>query len=910
MRQIDRFVSAASLPVGRLLELAGLKGALLMEAAAEIECRALNAHREIGIVLPELERGLGAANVSTGDGASSPADWLVGLLADSVVNAIAPRTKKKRTSPRESLAASLRPSRTLASTLSLLRELCRSDGARVTEALAAPGASYFLVHAPIDLEYALQRPARVPFVDNLQRAREIMRMTGGRVLPLVPFDPRRPGALAYVREAMSRGFAGVAFEPRGGVRVIGNAGGAERRSIERALIDLYSYCTESDVPLYIPAESPLDEAADPRVRLRDIKKVLATRRFARLRLCIGGVGSLDGWGGAKRNDRAAFARSAAGMAVGLAESYPNVFCDVGAAWPDGTCNPTHIAERVADAARRRRAIEGKLIGFEQPTGVVEWLQLPLRAESPSGWSADEVETLRSSMERAAPSMATRTLAVEPTSMRYDCLVLGAGISGMTTARNLCGWRRADGTSPSVLVLEGSQRVGGRMHTLRGAGLPIPVEMGAELIHRPEGDQNSGHFRLWDEVHRYGIETRPIDKLSANYVFLRQWTSNPSGQRLRGAMGTCLDLDVGYAKRVLEAAMRHRGGVDRSARDLRDALLADFNAKRANAEDMADYLMTGTVPGDLSDLSVAGLASDRVKEQEFSAEEYHVAQGYDLVPRMIGQGVPVEFGAVVRRVEWWNVAGDSGVRVFTDDGRTFEARTAVCTFSIGVLRHGDVEFARVAPDAPFEGLPASKREAIEHIGFGAESKLIMQFKKRFWPDDFAILSSPGRGMRAGRSFFNPSYRAPGSPAILTAFLTRSTAEAFDALVREPERWKGDGRAEDAIEAFIRDNVLADLAECLELRAAQRPKLDDVIYWHCRCWGNDPLVRGGTSYLRFVPGTSADAMYRVRAALADPTDTLPIFWAGEAAAVGTNPWSVHGAHMSGIAAGLAVAGFLAS
>lgn len=915
MRQIERFVSAASLPVSRLLEHAGLKGALLAEASAEIEARALAAQRQSSIAVPAP----GASAPGRVDDGGEPVDWLVRMLADSVVRALAPATKR-RESPRAALAGSLGGSRKLQRTLGALRELCRSDGARVTEALAAEGAPAFLVHAPIDLEYTLGRSSRLPITETLLRAREIMRLTQARVLAFVPYDPRRPAALAIVREAMSRGFVGVVFEPRDGTRIIGNAGNARAKEIERRLIDLYSYCAEANVPLLVPCESAFDEGKpDARGRLRDLKRLLGTRRFGRLRLCIGGVGSLDGWSAAKRGDRAAFARSEAGLALGLAETFSNVFCDVSGTWPDGKQNASAIRARINDAAQRKRAIDGKLISAGRDDTLVEWLRFTSLAQAPTGLDEAEESAILASLAnvRAGDGEArvrslgavSRSLASAATAV-VDCLVLGAGISGVTAARDVASWRRRDGTSPSVLILEASQRIGGRMHTLRDARLPIPVELGAELIHRPEADQASGGFRLWDEVRRYGLETRPIDKTSSNLVFLRNWSSNTNGPKLRGALGTCSDIDVGNGKRVLDSCMRTRHGDDRSALVHREVILDDFNARRANAEDMADYLLTGTVPGELEDLSVAGLASDRVKEQEFSSEEYHVAAGYDTLPAFIASGVPIEFGADVRRIEWWNVPGDAGVRVVTADGREFVGRTAVCTFSIGVLCRAGIEFARVAPDAPMDGLPPAKREAIARIGFGAESKLVMQFAARFWPDDLSILSSPGRGMRAGRSFFNPSYEAPGAPAILTAFLTRRSAEEFDALVGDAERSKGDGKPEAHIEDYLRDRVLADLIEILDLPAAKRPALKDVTHWHCRCWGNDPHVLGGTSYLRFVPGTSCATMRSVRAALADARETQPLFWAGEAAAVNTNPWSVHGAHMSGVAAGIQVANLLAA
>jgi monoamine oxidase len=66
------------------------------------------------------------------------------------------------------------------------------------------------------------------------------------------------------------------------------------------------------------------------------------------------------------------------------------------------------------------------------------------------------------------------------SRTYDVVVVGAGAAGLAAAAELA--RRGK----SALVLEARKRVGGRVWTLDVAGLPVPVELGAEFIHgRPE-----------------------------------------------------------------------------------------------------------------------------------------------------------------------------------------------------------------------------------------------------------------------------------------------------------------------------------------------------------------------------------------------------------------------------------------
>ena len=56
------------------------------------------------------------------------------------------------------------------------------------------------------------------------------------------------------------------------------------------------------------------------------------------------------------------------------------------------------------------------------------------------------------------------------------LVIGAGAAGLAAARVLTAAGRP------VRILEARDRIGGRIHTLRHASLPLPIELGPEFVH--------------------------------------------------------------------------------------------------------------------------------------------------------------------------------------------------------------------------------------------------------------------------------------------------------------------------------------------------------------------------------------------------------------------------------------------
>src|ERR1700730_11314790 len=77
---------------------------------------------------------------------------------------------------------------------------------------------------------------------------------------------------------------------------------------------------------------------------------------------------------------------------------------------------------------------------------------------------------------------------------FDVVVAGAGYAGITTARDMCD------RGLSVLVLEASERVGGRAYSCLFSGRDELVEHGAQWI-----NQTVSH-NMRREIQRYDIET--------------------------------------------------------------------------------------------------------------------------------------------------------------------------------------------------------------------------------------------------------------------------------------------------------------------------------------------------------------------------------------------------------------------
>lgn len=281
------------------------------------------------------------------------------------------------------------------------------------------------------------------------------------------------------------------------------------------------------------------------------------------------------------------------------------------------------------------------------------------------------------------------------------IVVGAGISGLTAGNAL--------TSAGVdcVVLEARDRLGGRLHTIDLAG--IPVDMGGSWIHHPVGNP----LRAFAE--QAGIICRDADPVPT----LTGYDCGEGRRLSRDEVEATLAMayeDFPAAVEKLRVDLGPRASVAEAVEVfLTGRGLAPHEARRARQS------MRAVIEAEAADMSETQSLQWMWNEFEYDGNYFGVlpAGGYRSVVEAMADGVDVRLGVEVTDVE----ITSGGVVVRTADGGAEEASQVVVAVPLGVLKRGAPRFT--------PSLPADRLAAIERLGFGHFEKVSLRFDEPFW-----------------------------------------------------------------------------------------------------------------------------------------------------------------------------------
>ena len=430
--------------------------------------------------------------------------------------------------------------------------------------------------------------------------------------------------------------------------------------------------------------------------------------------------------------------------------------------------------------------------------------------------------------------------------RLDAIVIGAGAAGLAAAEVLS----REGLA--IEILEARSRIGGRIHTLRPRGLPIPIELGAEFVHGREEE-------LLSLAREAAIA---VDRLPEAHLSIQ---------------GRRTEVMHGFWERYDSIARRLRSrGRDRS--------IADFLRSHPRMPVRDRRLLASTVEGyDAADLDraseIALSTAGQPREDPAEHAQFRVASGYDRVPRWLAgrldsRRARLRLRTEVARVKWRRGA----VAVTTSSGETLRAPCAVISVPAGVLQAPPGARGAIA----FDPDPVPIRRALSRIAMGDVVRLVLRFEKPFWTDPEVVarrVPAEKRGEAeigfvhlegAGADFPTLWSAAPSQSPVLVAWSGGPAARRLLSLPRE----------ELVARAF------EVLARVWRMDAAKLRR--GLTAWHIHDWSRDPHARGAYSYQTVGGAKAPDALARPVAAT--------LFFAGEATE-GQRSGTVPGAISSG-------------
>lgn len=285
-------------------------------------------------------------------------------------------------------------------------------------------------------------------------------------------------------------------------------------------------------------------------------------------------------------------------------------------------------------------------------------------------------------------------AREAAPQRYDVIIVGAGMAGLTAGKTLKHAGR------SFVILEATGRIGGRGHT-DSTTFSAPVDLGGAWIH------NVTTNPLTPIITGSGYATRETDVDTSDYLFFDHRFASPRERERFERITEAFEASLEEADPDIDAAA--------SSHLPQEEPEAAPVPEEPSFEELRELVELNSGP---LESAVELERSSSVDAGAFLAgEDVLIQQGFGTFVEEYGQEVlpEVRLSSPVTRIT--REAG-GGLTVETQQGERFSGRKVLVTVSTGVLASGKIRFE---PE-----LPADKVAAISGLPMGLLNKVILEF----------------------------------------------------------------------------------------------------------------------------------------------------------------------------------------
>ncbi|ELT93319.1 hypothetical protein CAPTEDRAFT_177732 [Capitella teleta] len=285
----------------------------------------------------------------------------------------------------------------------------------------------------------------------------------------------------------------------------------------------------------------------------------------------------------------------------------------------------------------------------------------------------------------------------------NIIVIGAGMAGLTAARQLHNW------GAKVMVVEASPRIGGRIDDSRDLGMCIGK--GAQILN------SSTNNPLLILLKQTGARTVPLDERCPLFTTRGQVVDEEEDHLIEAHFNSLLERVSKWQEKNPEndcsllhkiQKMHKNSAVGKVFTEEHEKLLAFYMSNLEYACGCS-----------LSDLSA--LHWDHTERLlQFNGPSCFVTQGFGSVLEQLAEGLNIRCDHQVDEIDY---TGDK-IKVSFTGGKFYDADQIIVTVPLRVLQTENIAFN--------PSLPETKYDAIQNLGAGIIEKVALKFPCRFWP----------------------------------------------------------------------------------------------------------------------------------------------------------------------------------
>jgi len=488
------------------------------------------------------------------------------------------------------------------------------------------------------------------------------------------------------------------------------------------------------------------------------------------------------------------------------------------------------------------------------------------------------------------SKITQTLASEKV---YDCIVIGAGASGLRAARNLHHEHKIP--LDKILVLEAQDYIGGRIRQGLEFIPNVKIELGAEILHgnntlltdfAKETNEPIEEIYCWAHGDGGPLE-HPVNGGYGLYYFGK---GNQGGKREKGKLLRFDDTSDESFVKLNETLWSlsehyHEDLINENISMDQFLTLLNFNS---DMKGMVNAGFSNTLCTNSNDLSLKqSIRWTRLWNIESDEGEFKFKNSYASLINYLKKDLTILTNTPVTKVERVIVSEDNSalnhVILTTKDGEKYYTKTTVISASPDVIKRNLIEFT--------PSLPSKKQLAFQSTYMHTAMKVFVKFSKVCWPKGLTgmIMTDPDFlfpeiWFRDVTDIVDPSSNQ--GVCYATGFATSGFADKILTLSKE-----------EVYRRFVEqlDVIFSELTpnHWLNKPVLSLPKPSEVFLGGTmQVWSptNHPYIGGGYCSPRAGYPVTSGAM------IAEPVDGL-LYFSGEATNLGAGA-TCHAALESGI------------